>query len=511
MSDPLRDLVGQSLMLAISGQRPTPDHAELLARTRACGVILFSHNVASPEQLGELCAGLQEYARHLGLPPLLIAIDQEGGTVSRLPDPFAVPPSQQALAAAGADAAYAAARLTAAQLRACGVNVNFAPLLDVNNNPDNPVIGIRSFGADVATVRDCGLASLRGHHEAGVIATVKHFPGHGDTTVDSHLGLPDVPHARERLDAVELAPFRAAFDAGAPAVMVAHVVFRAVDARPATLSPAVMRNLLRDELGYDGLVVTDALDMAAIADQFPAPEAAVLAKAAGADVVLPLGDAANHAAVADALLAALEDGRVDEAEFRATVRRLERLRTAYSLAEGPGFDAGAFARRLRDDWGPANLELGRRCVSVRDPHGLLPLASDTRLVVVDCLLPRFNNAEEAETRSELLQSLLRSSFPNMHYHALPNDAPEAEWAAVRAVGDDAQAVLLVTRNAWFVEHQAALGAALAARTTPLIHLAARSPYDAERIPGAAVTMQIYGDPPVSLAAAIKRLAGEQRL
>ena len=158
-----------------------------------------------------------------------------------------VPPSPQAQAASGdPSAAYAAARITALQLRAHGVNLNFAPILDVSLNPSNPVIGIRGFGPDAEFVSRCGVAALRGYHEAGVIATVKHFPGHGHTAIDSHLGLPVVMHGLERLEQVELAPFRTAFAADAPALMVAHVVFSALDTRPATLSPAVLRGLLRD-------------------------------------------------------------------------------------------------------------------------------------------------------------------------------------------------------------------------------------------------------------------------
>jgi beta-N-acetylhexosaminidase len=504
MSDSLRNLAGQSLMLSFEGQRLTPALGDLLARTRACGVILFARNIAGPAQLQELCAGLQARAAALGLPPLLIAIDQEGGTVSRLPAPFVVPPSQQAQAVAGPEAVYAAARITGAQLRACGVNVNFAPVLDVSLNPANPVIGIRGFGPDVATVTECGLAALRGYREAGVIATVKHFPGHGDTAVDSHHGLPVVPHDLARLDAVELAPFRAAFAAGAPALMAAHIVFPALDPRPATLSPAILRGLLRERMGYDGLVFTDALDMRAIADMHPAPEAAVLAKLAGADVALPLGDDANQIAVADALVAAVEQGRLAEVDLAATAGRLEQMRAAYNLGGARPAWPGESALETEA------LALARSGLTRHDPRGLLPLPSDTVLAVIDCLLPRFNNAEEAVSRSDLLRDLLAAAFPALRYRALAPDAPDAEWSEACGAAAGADAVLLITRNACFIERQARLGLALAGRPAPLIHLAARSPHDVERLPGAAASLRSYGDPPLSLRAAVAALAGAGR-
>lgn len=502
MSDAMRDLVGQSLMLSFDGPELTPALAALLGRTRACGVILFARNIVSPAQLHTLCASLQAQAAALGLPPLLISIDQEGGTVSRLPAPFVVPPSPQAQAASGdPGAAYEAARITALQLRAHGVNLNFAPTLDVSLNPNNPVIGIRGFGPDVALVSRCGVAALRGYHEAAVIATVKHFPGHGDTAIDSHLGLPVVAHGLERLEQVELAPFRAAFAAGAPALMVAHVVFSALDARPATLSPAVLRGLLRERMGYDGLVFTDALDMGAITERYGAPEAALLAKAAGADIVLPLGDDAGQIAVAEALLAALAAGQLAAADFVATRRRLERLRADYQLGLPPPLAP------LDPGLEQAALALARRGLTRRDPRGLLPLPADTRLVTIDCLLPRFNNAEDAASRSELLQGLLAEAFPAARYHALPPDAPESAWTEAVTLAAGAETVLLITRNACFIERQARLGTELAAQAMPLIHLAARSPHDVEHVPAAA-TLQCYGDPPLSLRAAVEALRAE---
>ncbi len=269
MNGAYRDLAGQSIMLSFGGTHVTCELVEALRRTRASGVILFARNIGSPAELYALIATLQEQAALLGLPPLLVGVDQEGGTVTRLRPPFTTVPSQMAQAAsADPAAAYRCALLTGRQLRAFGINLNFAPVLDVNCNPDNPVIGTRSFGEDAAAVTHLALEALRGYQEAGVVATGKHFPGHGDTNLDSHLGLPVVRHPRGRLDKMELAPFVAAFEAGLPAVMTAHIIFEALDALPATLSRSILTGLLRDELQFDGVVFTDALDMQAIAGHY---------------------------------------------------------------------------------------------------------------------------------------------------------------------------------------------------------------------------------------------------
>lgn len=498
-----REMAGQALLLSFPGTAPEPELRAALARTRAAGVILFGANVAGPAQLGELCATLQGWAAAEGLPPLLIGIDQEGGTVSRLPPPFVTPPSQQAQAVAGGPAAArACARLTGRQLRACGVNLNFAPVADVNSNPANPVIGIRSFGPDVATVTACVEAALQGYAEAGVIACVKHFPGHGDTAVDSHLGLPVVEHGAERLAAVELAPFGAAVRAGTPAVMSAHVVFRALDPHPATLAPAVLRAVLRERMGFDGLVFTDALNMRAIADRYGVAEAAILARQAGVDVAVPLGPLAEQVAVAEALAAAYAAGRLSPADGAATLRRLAAARAAYALGAPP---AEALAPALLAELDAVAFDVARRGTAVRDPAGLLPLDPATRLVVVECRQPRFNNAEEAAERSALLRDLVMGAFPRAVFLSVSEVVDDAELDAALAVAARGELTLLLTRNAALVPAQARLAAALAAQRPRLVHVAGRSPADARLLPAAAASLCLYGDPPVSLRAMVAAL------
>jgi beta-N-acetylhexosaminidase len=488
------DLVGQSLLLSFQGPELTPEIHAALERVRPAGVLLFANNIATPAGLHQLCADLQRSAAQLGLPPLLIAIDQEGGVVSRLPAPFITVPSAMAQAAAGdPEDARLCAEITGQQLRGCGVNLNFAPVLDVNCNAENPVIGTRSFGADAATVARFGRAALEGYRAAGVIATIKHFPGHGDTSVDSHLGLPVIEHGRARLDAVELAPFKDAIAAGAPALMSAHMIFRALDSLPATLSRSILTGLLRHELGFDGVIFTDALNMRAIADRYSSAGATVMAKAAGADIMLPLGTLESQVAVAARLGEAIQEGELSRQLFEATAQRLERLRAQYGIGHTPApfvmpqeqFEADALA-------------VARRGISVRDPHGLLPLPPETRLALIDCLLSRPALGEPRGPVGVQLADMVHQVFPQAAYLIL-----EPEWSAedeerALALARHSGAILLVTRNAGFLPRQMALAERLAELSVPLIVAAVRNPAMGRLEMLDAAIVRTYGDPAVSL-------------
>src|SRR5512133_977618 len=301
------------LCVGFHGKTPSPEVLELIRRG-VSGVILFSRNVESAEQVAELTAALKRAAGR----PLLVAIDQEGGRVARLraPQGFTELPPMRAIGAVGEDRlAFEVGALLGRELRAVGIDQDYAPVVDVDTNPANPVIGDRSFSRDPAVVARLGAALARGLQSAGVAGCAKHFPGHGDTSQDSHKDLPRLPHARARLDEVELLPFRALATAGVASVMTAHVVFEALDPRrPATLAPEVMR-LLREEAGFQGCAVSDDLEMKAVAEHFPLEEAAPGAILAGVDALLVCHRAdVQHRAI-DLVRGAVEDGRIGPARF----------------------------------------------------------------------------------------------------------------------------------------------------------------------------------------------------
>jgi beta-N-acetylhexosaminidase len=295
------------------------------------GLCLFSRSLASREQARDLIADARAAAGRR----LLVTVDQEGGGVVRLVD-GPVPPAAMALGAAD-DAALTerVAAATARSLRAVGIDVDLAPVADVALDPDNPVISDRAFGADPERVADHVAAFVRGLQGAGVAASLKHFPGHGDVSVDSHLALPTLDADLARLREVEWRPFRAGIAAGAASVMTAHLRVPSLDpARPATLSSRVLARL-REELGFDGVVFTDALDMRAVADRWPPPVAAVEALAAGADAPLSVGRVEEHRAVLRAVEAAVRDGRLDPAALATSEARLARLAAAFPADPAP--------------------------------------------------------------------------------------------------------------------------------------------------------------------------------
>ncbi|MYX76193.1 glycoside hydrolase family 3 protein, partial [Streptomyces sp. SID3915] len=303
---------------------------------------LFGRNIHSPEQLAALTARLRAERDDV-----LVAIDEEGGDVTRLEvrDGSSFPGNLALGSVDDVELTRAVARELGRRLAECGVNLNWAPSADVNSNPGNPVIGVRSFGADPDLVARHTAAYVQGLQASGVAACTKHFPGHGDTAVDSHLALPSIEVDLETLHARELVPFRAAIAAGSKSVMSAHILLPALDAaRPATLSPQILTGLLRQELGYEGLIVTDGMEMDAIAGTYGIERGSVLAIAAGADAICVGGGLADEDTVLllrDALVAAVRSGDLPEERLADAAARVRALASWTQRARGAGSEPGA--------------------------------------------------------------------------------------------------------------------------------------------------------------------------
>lgn len=323
--------VSQSAALLLIGGFDGPQIPDELRRLteeeRLGGVILFSRNIIDLPQTAGLVADLKA----LGPQPLWIAVDQEGGRVARLPAPFPqFPPARTLGEAASATQVERAGKVMARALRLIGFDQTYAPVLDVDSNPDNPVIGDRAFSRDPARVAELGTAFIRGLQAGGVAACGKHFPGHGDTELDSHLALPTLAHPLRRMLEVELVPFKAAVRAGVASIMSAHIVFSAFDPElPATLSPQVLGPLLRDRLGFEGVLVSDDLEMAAIADHYGVEEAAVMAVQAGCDQLLICHHLDWVERAHGALVQAVEEGRLARARLEEAADRVRAMRAAY--------------------------------------------------------------------------------------------------------------------------------------------------------------------------------------
>lgn len=493
------DLLGQLVMVDFAGTEPTPEVEQLVAEEGVGGIVLFAKNVRDPQQVARLTRSLQELAARAGGPPLLIATDQEGGSVARLREGATVFPSAMAFGAARSEALVAAAAgITARELRAVGIHVNFAPVLDVNTNPRNPVIGCRSYGEDPELVARLGAAAIRAMQAAGVAATAKHFPGHGDTSQDSHLALPTVEHSRDRLEAVELLPFRAAIGVGVAAVMTAHVVLSSLDpVRPATLSPAVHR-LLREELGFSGVVVTDSLAMRAITDRVAPEEAAVLALQAGADLLLACGPHDVQCRILLALRHALRSGRLPVPRVVDASSRVLSLKHRLGLGAAPGVAVEDVPRLVGI---PAHEAVAAHVAEaavtvVGDPDHVIPLPPGPVSVALD-------SASPADDRIRIFGEALVASGRTVVPVASPdlgNRPPGPLCLLVPGEGPPA----------W--EESTRLGALVQAgkRAGPVVVIAVGSPYVLSLVPRGTPCLALYGDDPHLLRAAARVLVGSLR-
>jgi beta-N-acetylhexosaminidase len=324
----LAEKVGQLFMVGFEGTEVTPELAKWMATYGWGGVIVFGRNVESPSQLMALTQGLQaSMGTHSHL-PLLIAVDQEGGRVARLKPPFTAFPSAAKVGVIGSEAlAYDVGRALASELRAVGINMDMAPVLDVLSNPANTVIGDRAFSANPQEVARLGTACMRGMHAAGILAVGKHFPGHGDTQLDSHVALPVSDRAMAQLRGCELLPFQEAIAAGLEAIMTAHVVYTAWDPhRPATLSEPILTGILRMQMQFPGVIMSDDLGMAAVLRTAPWEEVPVQALRAGVDLLLICHQRQRQEQAHARVLSAVQCGELPEMVVDRAVMRVQSLK-----------------------------------------------------------------------------------------------------------------------------------------------------------------------------------------
>ena len=328
----IRRDIGQLLIGSLAGPSISPEIRSLAREFSLGGVTLFSRNIEAPEQVAELSIDLQALASEL---PLWVCVDQEGGRVARLRKPFTEWPPMAVLGRSGSvDLASRFAAALAVELRAVGITLDYAPVLDIHTNPRNPVIGDRALAADADLVARLGTAIVRGLQDNGVAACGKHFPGHGDTSVDSHLELPLVEHPPDRIRRVECVPFREAIRADVAFIMTAHVLVPSLDEeKPATLSAKIVQAILRDELGYGGVILSDDLEMKAIAGTYTVSDAAVQAITAGCDgLLICSGDAEVQATTLEALVHAVEDGRIPYQRVEDALKRLRQAKERFLAA-----------------------------------------------------------------------------------------------------------------------------------------------------------------------------------
>lgn len=504
MASDIHSLVGQSIMFRFIGPEFTRADREAFNRIRPGGVLFFGDNLTSREQIQALTGQLQDAARDEGLPPLFIAADQEGGIVTRLPADMVTVPSAMGLGALSEDVIRESARLNARQLRSVGINTNYAPTADINNNPQNPVIRTRSFGETPDVVSKAVVDTIAGHTDEGVIATVKHFPGHGNTHVDSHYGLPVINESIEELHAMELVPFKAAIKAGVPAVMTAHIRFPALDDLPATLSKRILTGLLREELGFDGLIVTDSMSMDAIAREWGLAEASILAKEAGVDVLEssegPESMVARHAALVDAV----ESGRLDISVFERTVQRLDVFRQQFSVGEDSNSEIEV------DSFRNAAQEIAQQTLRTTSGGSVPTVPDDASTVIL--AFARLRNLEVVD-RFDLptvMENAMHDQLPRATIYTIPSEPTEADISRAKEMAASAATLVICTRDALQHTYQQKIGKEILAESpvdAKTIHVNLRGPYDEGLLGDVDETVFTYGDAVVSLRALAATLGG----
>jgi len=506
--------------------------ADLLARS--AGAILFRRNIKNAGQLRALTDAIRSLRPADGTAPI-IALDQEGGPVSRLAGIGTTTPAAMALgAAADPSLTKTTYRLVGDELAALGVNVDLAPVADLNDDPANPVIGTRSFGDAPIAVSAHVRAAIAGLHAAGIAATAKHFPGHGDTRVDSHLDLPVISRTLTQLRMGELIPFAGAIAEGVDLIMTAHILFPAVEAEalPATLSSKILSGLLREDLGFGGVIVTDCMEMRAIADRFTPGEAAIRAVAAGADLVLFSHTVELARAARDALAVAIADGTLPEQRVRESLDRITALRRRLAAA-----DNRRRASRLEEVGGEAHqaaaLQAARRSITVvRDPKGRLPLqpSGGDKILVVQFTGAAASSVEDGQTEASgarephaqaptpaparvrygtAIGRALACSPARVQEQVRSLDPAGHEYKQLLMAAGSANMVVAVTSRATQHAMQARAVADLELIGKRVIAVAAREPYDALVLPENTTVLASFGEDPHAMQAAAEVILGEE--
>jgi beta-N-acetylhexosaminidase len=514
----LEEKVGQLFVQQVYGSdATTPDArnvplygvstpAEVVQKYHLGGVIYFAwtDSVKNPDQITALSNGLQKAALSQGSKvdvPLQIAIDQEQGVVTRIGPPATQFPGSMALGAGRSTGdARTAAAITGRELKAMGVNTNFAPVADTNVNPLNPVIGTRSFSSDPDLAAKMVGAQVNGYQvDGGVAASAKHFPGHGDTATDSHVAFPVITHTREQWEQLDAPPFKAAIAEGIDMIMTAHLAFPALDdsGDPATLSKPILTGLLREELGYKGVIVTDALEMQGVRDRYGDAEVAMRALEAGADQLLmtPKMDEA-YAAV----LGAVESGRISRADLDAKVRRVLELKYERGIVQRPFADPAAVSSVVGtpEHLATADAITDRTTTLVKNDDATLPLSVSGKKVLVAGYGVGVTSTLAAAFDTKGATSTVKQTG------TAPTDAQVADAVAAAEASD---AVVVSTMKAWTSAGQRKLVNALLETGKPVVVVATRDPYDIAHLTDAPTYLATYSYSPVAIDAVSRVITG----
>jgi len=474
---------------------------EALKRIKPCGIVLFRRNMASWRQVKKLIMDIQNYASSIGLPNLLVALDHEGGPVFRMAGRLTPLPSAMALGASNdLSMVECIAKIAGEELKALGFNLNFAPVADLNTNPMNPVIGIRSFGDDPNRVASMVSRYVSAIQSTGVMATAKHFPGHGDTSVDSHLDLPVVDVDLNLLLSRELIPFKAAIEAGVSCIMTSHVCFPKVDpsSLPATFSKYILRDVLRGMLGFDGVIISDALEMKAISSNFDVDEVALYGLNAGLNIFLRSGDLNYIFDLKDSIMKHVKSGRVDSKVLYDSYNRIEACRNR--IKSYPS-DIELSIYKFRKNR-MVSLDASLSSITILNGDGFKPLQNfDSIAILIPKVLQRFLSNFNSEV-VDMVVGEFGSYIGNM---VISFYDEEVDLDDLMDIVLNVDGVVFFTYNAIFNRFQLDLYGKIRDRVSVVV--VAGSPYDAELIDGDKPIILTYGLNPIVLSALVDVLCG----
>ncbi|WP_036646942.1 glycoside hydrolase family 3 protein [Paenibacillus pini] len=513
----LEEKIGQMFICGFHALEPDDHIKQLIEKYHIGGVIYFRRNIDELEQVAKMSSSLQEVAKESGNLPLWIAIDQEGGMVTRIDHKkMSRIPGNMALGATNnPEYSYKVSAISAEELLTLGINMNFAPCLDVNNNARNPVIGVRSFGENAGLVSEHGSAVIKALQDKGVSAAAKHFPGHGDTSVDSHMGLAEVSHDRNRLNSIELKPFVRAIEEGVDLIMTAHVIFPAFESEkiPATLSKSVLTGLLRDELGFEGVIVTDCLEMHAIAKYFGIGEGAVRAIEAGADCVLVSHTLSDQSSAIEAVKEAVLSGRIAESVIDRAVERILNLKEK-RLKSLTVVDSPVFLNREDKPVVDSLLkEVACKSITLVKDEGQLPLATNEAVLVIWPEVRQETQVDEPWTDVFTLGQTLSSYIDNVEEIRISAEPSEEEIDKVVQAAQSVNQVVFATYTSGsdLPEGQRQIvERILKLKLGHFIVASTRNPYDLNDIPGTPAYVCCYENTPYFMEALASILVGKSK-
>ncbi|MBT9144977.1 MAG: Beta-hexosaminidase [candidate division WS2 bacterium] len=507
----LEQKIGQLIMAGFPSPNFDRYMEKLIKEYNVGNIILFSRNIGSIGDTAELISLIQLNMIKYNQVPAFIGVDQEGGDVSRIRHTSLMFPCNMAFGAAGIPGSTRQQGLfTGEKLRAMGINLNIAPVLDVNNNPENPIIGTRSYGDHPDKVAELGCAYIEGLQHKGVVATAKHFPGHGDTDIDTHLGLPSVSYGRDRLEKVELYPFQKAVEAGVAAVMTAHIIFPVLDgeSRPATISYPILTELLRRQMGFQGIIITDCIEMKAVLDNYGVEKTAVEALKAGADMICISHTLDFQIRSVEAIKNAVKSGELSELRIDESVGRILGLKEKYRLMQNLCPDISMLERLFSDESSALfAAEVSRKSITlITGKNSLLPVRSKNILSI---------SAEPALTTNVEDGKNLPVSFCTSVTEllggegiAIPQNPDKDLIEEICRKSLDKDLIIFGMHNSRFNPGQIELYNAIRRNNKNIITILLKNPYDVRFIEDTETCIFAYEYSPLSITGVIKVLSGE---